>query len=183
MPSRQRTFRSLWLGTTLPSSPALAEFALDTYLPYMLNLTGTKLCVLSSESYRERFGIGISEWRALATIAWNQKISVNAVSARTSLDTVAASRAVARLVKLGFVKSVTNKDDARLVMLTTTAAGRRVYNAITPQALALEEAIRAALGPAGHDRLRDLVLELRAALASGVIQDALAAPPKKRVKK
>lgn len=134
---------------------------------------GTKLSALSALSYRERFGIGVPEWRALATIAWNHDISINEVSAKTSLDKVGASRAVARLVKLGFVKSVTNLDDGRLVMLTTTAAGRRVYNAIIPQSVALEEAVRSALGSAGHDRLRDLVLELRDALASGIVQDAL----------
>jgi DNA-binding MarR family transcriptional regulator len=166
-----------WLGTNLSSSrngSALQEFALDAYLPYMLNVTGTMLSVLAASSYRKRFGIRVPEWRALATIAWNQKISVNEVSARTSLDTVAASRAVARLVKLGVVKSAVNRDDGRLVMLTTTAAGRRVYNAIIPQALALEDAIRAALGPAGHARLRELVRELQHALANGAIAESLA---------
>ena len=155
----------------------LKEFDLDEYVPYLLNVTGTKLSILSAALYRKRFGIGVPEWRALAMIAWNQKSSVNAVSAATSLDTVAASRAVARLVKLGFVKSTANLHDGRLVVLTTTAAGRRVYNAIIPQALALEDAMRAALGPAGLNRLRELTRELQDALANGVIADVLAKPP------
>ena len=171
-------------GNVTRKDEPLEEFTLDTYLPYLLNVVGTKLSVLSALSYRERFGIGVPEWRVLATIAWNHDISVNALSARTSLDKVAASRAASRLVKLGFVKSVTNREDGRLVMLTTTAAGRRVYNAITPQALVLEDAVRSAIGSAAHDRLRELILVLRDALAKGVVEDAIDtgrskfAPPK-----
>jgi DNA-binding MarR family transcriptional regulator len=162
-------------ATHAPASP----FNLDTYLPHTLNVVASRVSSLSATTYREQFNISIPEWRALSYIGWNRDVSINAVSANTSLDKVAASRAVARLVEAGLVISEPNPDDARLVMLKITAAGKRIYDAVVPQSAALEAAIGEVLGEAGTRQLRELIARLNATIESGELQQAFKkiAPP------
>ncbi len=111
---------------------------LDLFLPYRLSALAGRTSRLLSSVYEARFGISIPEWRVVANVAAHDALSLREVSRLTHLDKATASRAVARLEDHGFLAKRTNPADRRLVELSLTRKGRRLFKQIVPLALAFE---------------------------------------------
>ncbi len=78
------------------------------------------------------------EWRVIAVLARTPGLSAAEVAARTAMDKVAVSRAVAGLARSGRVRRTQAARDRRRSVLTLTTRGRSVYRRIVPLALAYE---------------------------------------------
>lgn len=95
--------------------------------------------------YGERFGIGIPEWRVLATIGEFQSITATMVGRHAHMSKVKVSRAVASLEARGFIRREPNEQDLREAFLVLTGQGRTLYGNIAPLALDYVDALTACL--------------------------------------
>ena len=81
----------------------------------------------------------------VAVLAANPGLSAAEVTARTAMDKVAVSRAVATLQSAGRLQRTTAPADRRRTHLALTAAGTRVYAQVVPMALKYERQLVAPL--------------------------------------
>lgn len=130
---------------------------LDAFLPYRLSVLSNTVSGAIAEVYQQRFGLSIPEWRVMAILGRYPGLSAAEVAARTAQDKVAVSRAVGRLIAAGRVQRRFADADRRRSILELTSAGRRVYEEVVPQALAMERALLEALSPADITRLDALL--------------------------
>jgi DNA-binding MarR family transcriptional regulator len=112
-------------------------------------------------AYFAHFGLSIPEWRVMAVLASNPGLSAAEVTARTAMDKVAVSRAVASLLAAGRLRRTTAAADRRRTHLHLTSAGARVYAQVVPMALEYERGLLASLSKqdrATLDRLLRVLL-------------------------
>jgi DNA-binding MarR family transcriptional regulator len=78
--------------------------------------------------------LGLPEWRTLTFVALNEPISASAIVARSTMDKALVSRAVRALEGRGAIRRAPGPGADRQQALRTTAAGRRLFNTLFPQA-------------------------------------------------
>ncbi len=142
------------------SDEAAADFLLDAFLPYRLSVTSNRVSRAFARRYAAEFGITIPEWRVLAVLGSYAPVSSNEVVERTAMDKAKVSRAVAQLEAAGLIERAGDPKDARLIRLSFSRRGRRVYRAIVPRARALEAELLEGLGPRQRDQLAGLLSHL-----------------------
>lgn len=120
------------------SPGAAAPFALEGFLPYRLAVLSAAVSDAIARLYRERFGLTIAEWRCMAVLCRYAPLSAGEVAARSAMDKVQVSRAIAALRAKGLALHATDGSDRRRSKLALSAAGRRVHDRIVPLALAAE---------------------------------------------
>jgi DNA-binding MarR family transcriptional regulator len=125
------------------AEPAVLE--LERFLPYRLSVLSNTVSQAIAASYERRFGLGITEWRVMAVLGRFDGLSAREVAARTAMDKVAVSRAVARLLAAGRLRRVVADHDKRQSVLSLSAKGRKVYEQIAPLALEHERRLLAHL--------------------------------------
>lgn len=134
--------------------------ALECFLPYRLSVISNHISQTIADTYAERFGISITEWRVLAVLGRYPELSANAVAERTAMDKVAVSRAVARLLKTGLIEREMHPVDRRRSVLRLSQAGYGVYDQVVPLALAYERQLLARFDDAERAMLDRLLSEL-----------------------
>lgn len=137
---------------------------LDGYVPFFLTVIANRWTASSSQDYRREFGLGIGEWRILA--------SIGALGAATSLDVVnlvgmdpgAVSRAMHVLEERELVTPVQGKFAGRNKPYRMTEAGTTIFLAIRGRATAREALLLQDLTPAERAMLLDFLkrMHLRA---------------------
>ena len=129
---------------------------LEGFLPYRLSVLSNTVSSAIAAAYFSNFGLSIPEWRIVAVLAANPGLSAAEVTARTAMDKVAVSRAVATLLAAGRLRRTTAPADRRRTHLALTPAGARVYAQVVPMALDYERQLVAPLSKqrAGHARPR-----------------------------
>lgn len=134
---------------------------LEKFLPYRLSVLSNTVSSAIAAAYFMNFGLTIPEWRVMAVLAANPGLSAAEVTARTAMDKVAVSRAVATLQAAGRLHRTTAHADRRRTHLALTRAGMRVYALVVPMALQYERNLVAPLSPrdlATLDRLVRVLL-------------------------
>ena len=140
----------------------MTTFVLDRFLPYQLAVAASRTSRAFSALYRERFGIGIAEWRVVAHLSQGGPVSVREIHERVDMDKSRVSRAATRLEQAGYVSKREHAADRRLVELELTEAGRAMINEIAPMAADFEQELADRLGTkaatfrAGLDTLMDI---------------------------
>jgi len=138
----------------------LDRLDLDHFLPYRLSVLSNKVSDAIARHYSDRFGLSIPEWRVMAVLGQTPGLSSRDVAARTAMDKVQVSRAVANLVSLRRVQRDGDEADGRVTRLSLTPKGRAIYDEIVPLALHLEGVFLAALSPAERETLDRLMDKL-----------------------
>ncbi len=139
-----------------------AMIKLEAFLPYRLSVLANQVSQGIAQTYSERFGLSITEWRVIAILGRFENIPATAVAERAAMDKVAVSRAVRHLLDLRLIHRRDGREDRRAKPLALTHAGRRVYEAIAPAALDFEARLLAVLSPAERrslNRILDKLLE------------------------
>ncbi|MBI3503925.1 MAG: winged helix-turn-helix transcriptional regulator [Proteobacteria bacterium] len=113
-------------------------FALENFVPYRLSVLSNTVSGAIAALYRERFGLTIPEWRCLAVLFRYAPLSAGEVAARTAMDKVQVSRAIAALVAKGLALQAIDRSDRRRAKLALSAAGRRMHDEIVPLARTAE---------------------------------------------
>jgi len=133
--SGQNAMRSE-IRTKLSAAMAGASLKLEQFLPYQLNVVATLVSEALSRVYARRYRIGIPEWRVLVTLGQFGVMTGKAIGAHTHMHKTKVSRAVALLEKRKLLARRINRADMRESFLSLTAAGRAIYEELTPHAFA-----------------------------------------------
>jgi len=139
---------------------AHARLELDRFLPYRLSVLSNRVSQVIAGAYARRFGIGVTEWRVIAVLGRYPGLSANQLAARTAMDKVAVSRAVARLLARELVQRDTHDDDRRRSVLELSEGGYRIYDEVAPLALGYEQRLLAPLDAAERAQLDRLLQKL-----------------------
>ena len=123
------------------------RLSLSGFLPYRLNVMAAVVSEGLARIYGERFGIGIPEWRILATVGECGAITATALGLHAHMGKVKVSRAASALEARGFVERRQNPDDMREAFLALTPEGQEVYGRIIPLALDYVERLTQELSP------------------------------------
>jgi DNA-binding MarR family transcriptional regulator len=111
-----------------------APLDLDRFLPYRLDILAEAVSRALSRIYKERYGLGVPEWRVLAHLGQYAPITAKAIGAHSRMHKTKVSRAVAALEALGFLARNGNNEDRREELLSLTAKGKSAYADLAPQA-------------------------------------------------
>lgn len=133
---------------------------LADYLPYRLSVASNEVSRLIADSYEERFGLKIAEWRVLAVLAEFDAHSHSEIVAKTAMDKVSVSRAVQSLANRGLVRRSLNSKDGRSQIATLTAAGTKLFQQIAPLARAYEAKLLDGFSLSDIERLKTLLTRL-----------------------
>jgi len=135
-------------------------FDLDHFLPYRLSVLSNQVSAGIAETYAERFGLSVTEWRVIAILGPFPGITARELGEKSAMDKVAISRAVRRLIDQGRVERQASTEDRRARHLYLSVAGREVFEAIVPAALAYERRLLSVLSADERDRLDELIERL-----------------------
>ena len=130
---------------------------LEGYFPFFLGTISNRWTTTSSRIYLEQFGIGIGEWRVLASIHSFGQASSQEVVSFISMDASAVSRSVTKLEKDGFVKPVKGKFAGRTKPYELTDKGRALYSEVRSVALGREDRLLGALSAEERRTLIELM--------------------------
>ena len=136
---------------------AHASLDLEHFLPYRLSILSNRVSQTIAGAYARRFGIGVTEWRVIAVLGRYPGLSANGVAARTAMDKVAVSRAVARLLARGLLQREMHGEDRRRSVLQLSAEGYRIYDEVVPLALDCERRLLETLTEEERKTLQALI--------------------------
>ena len=126
---------------------------LDSFLPYLLNRAGARIAASFSEEVRS-LGATLQMWRVLAALRDRDGRRMGDLSETTSIEVSTLTRLVDTMEKKGLVARRRDADDARVVALHVTPAGRRLTQRITPIAERYERVALAGFTAVETDTLK-----------------------------
>ena len=126
---------------------------LDAYFPYFLGTISARWTSTSSQLYLKRFGIGIGEWRVLASIRALGPASSQQILSLISMDAGAISRSMKKLEERGLVKPLQGKFAGRTKPFHMTQAGKELHDEISAIAREREELLLQDLSSEERDAL------------------------------
>jgi DNA-binding MarR family transcriptional regulator len=131
-----------------------AEFSLAEFLPYRIVALGRRISKELSYAY-EHENLTIPEWRVLAVLGEERSMAARDVAARTPMDKMAVSRAVASLEAKGMLERGRSPGDRRVRSLALSEKGAALYARIAPLAAQFQRQLLAALGEERARALQD----------------------------
>lgn len=146
--------------TTPRHRPTGASLALEQFLPYRLSILSQLVSGSIHDQYFEPSGLSIAQWRVMAVLGRFAPLSASEVCARTLLDKVTVSRAVAALFERRLIARATDAKDRRKSALILTPEGRRLHGHIAGLALDYEARLLDGLTPAERRTLDSLLNKL-----------------------
>lgn len=142
----------------------MSELRLSAFLPFRLNRLAAEVSQDLADLYAVRFGIDVPQWRVLATLGAGPPITAQAVAASTRTHKSTISRAVAALLRRGWLRRLPDDGDRRRALLALTERGRAAYEEIVPLVLAYETELLARLPAAERAALDRGIAELERSL-------------------
>ncbi len=146
---------------------------LDRYLPYRLSILSNTVSAAIARQYAEGYGLSVPDWRVMAVLGLAQPLTQKEICGRTRMDKVQVSRAVARLLEMGFVSRVVDDADRRRAHLRLSARGEAIYAEVAPATLDWETRLLEGFSAAERQAVDALVTKLQA--AAEALDDELAA--------
>lgn len=108
-----------------------AAFELDEHLFFWLTqVIGARDRQLNQAL--KGFRLRVPEWRALATIYARERCTMSELAELTTIDRTTLTRTVDRMEHAGWVARRPDESDMRLVRLSLTAAGARLFARVWP---------------------------------------------------
>jgi len=138
---------------------------LDRFLPYRLSVLNNRVSAAIARHYAERFQLSPAEWRVMAALGHAPGLSASEVAAKTAMDKVQVSRAVASLVASRRVTRKADVRDGRIARLALSARGQAIYDEIVPHALELESHLVATLTESERKSLDAVMAKLARQIA------------------
>jgi len=130
-----------------------ASLLLNQFIPYLMANLAKRISDSCSVIYEQDFDVTIPEWRILARLAESDRESSRELARLTFMDKSKVSRAVKLLDGKGYLKKDKDETDNRVIYLSLSRKGRKIYNKIAPEALSWESELLAALSAAEHRNL------------------------------
>jgi DNA-binding MarR family transcriptional regulator len=117
------------------------RFDLENFVPYRISILATLIRRALAEIYRDDPGLTEPEWKVLTTIAHKGPLPSGDIGLHMTLDRMAISRALARLIKLKLVARAPLERDRRMTEVKLSDYGERIFAALARQAVAIEKII------------------------------------------
>jgi len=153
----------------------LAPRSLDDLLMYRLARVVRASGGMVTRLVEGGFGITRREWGVIASLYPLQDIISSALAERLQLDRVRTSRTLQGLLKKGLVACRRDDADKRVVHVSLTEPGRRLYEQLFPRIAQLNTELLAAIAPAHVGVLAQCLQQLesqgRAMSAMGRVTD------------
>jgi DNA-binding MarR family transcriptional regulator len=146
---------------------------LPNFVPYRITVLATLVRRALAEIYRDDPGLSEPEWKVMTALAHYGPVPSGDIGVYVTLDRVAVSRALARLMKLGLVTRARNASDQRTFMVDLTAPAARLYDRMAADTLALEARMLHSLRPTDVRNLLTLIDTIEASLRSPADQRRL----------
>jgi len=140
----------------------LAPQGLDDLLMYRLARVVRASAGMVTRLVEGDFGITRREWGMVASLYPLQDIISSALADRLQLDRVRTSRTLQGLVKKGLANCRRDEADGRVVHVSLTESGRRLYEQLFPRVAELNTELLAAIDPAQVDVLAACLQRLEA---------------------
>ena len=150
---------------SLDAEPGSASLVLSEFLPYRIVVLGHLISRRLARAYADE-NITIPEWRVLAVISQANAMAARDVVAKTPLDKMAVSRAVASLEEKGLVERQSDPTDKRVAALRLSAQGRALFARVAGLALDYETRLLATLTPEEQDALLAILAKLETGAAA-----------------
>lgn len=136
------------------------KLSLQNFLPYRLSALSNRLSQALASKYGVLFDLSIPEWRIIAVLGEETKLSAAQIGIHVAMDKVAISRAVKKLLSKDYVVRYLDENDNRRFELSLSPLGKQVYQQLVPIALESEAQIIDQLSKAEIRNLRSLIDKL-----------------------
>ncbi|MBQ0820505.1 MarR family transcriptional regulator [Microvirga terrae] len=147
-------------GSAAKKRPPDPLVLLEEFLPYRLNVLAGLTSSALAQIYAERYGLSIPAWRIIVTLGQYELRTARDMAPDGVMHKSTVSRAVSALEKRGLVVRRPNLDDRREEWLALTPRGREIYEAVAPEALAVEERLLSVLTSDERRMLSSLIEKL-----------------------
>lgn len=135
-------------------------FNLQTYFPFFLGTIANRWTATSTKIYLEEFGLGIGEWRVLASIQAQGSASSQMIVNLISMDAGAVSRSMAKLAAEGLVEPSRGRFVGRTKPYQLTEEGHDLYVRLLKSALEREDILLSRLSDAERRQLLELMQKI-----------------------
>ncbi len=115
-----------------PDGDRAADIPLENFLTYRLLILTNRLNRQAVRILDDTAGLRLPEWRCLAFIASQRRMSLNEIAERTAMDRGLISRSVQGLVEKGHILVERDAVDRRLVFAIVTRGGEKLYRTVLP---------------------------------------------------
>jgi DNA-binding MarR family transcriptional regulator len=133
---------------------------LTRYIPALLTFVSNKMSHGASEKYRRLFGIGISEWRVMSTVAVEPGCTASRLCEVIGFDKALASRTVRKLAEQGLVTVVSDAHNSSRTNIRLSLKGERLHKRVLKVNQARERILLSALTATEIELLIDLLHRL-----------------------
>ena len=136
------------------------EFALETFLPYLLNQAAEASSLQFETVYKAKYGMLRTEWRVLFHLGLYGQMTASEIAGRAKMHKTKISRAVHRLTERRMVVRDRDTDDRRVEHLTLTKSGKAAYDDLRSIAKRYEANLVAGMNDSEVDALRRVLMKL-----------------------
>lgn len=133
-----------------------AEFSTAARLSYITSA----IIVASYDQIKRDFGIIRAEYMLLLCLSHFPVLSAKDVAKMTRRPRNSISRAVHRMLAVGYIKRAPDPDDGRQASLSITPAGRELHERIAAVLVEREQEVLSPLSPKEHNTLNALLTKL-----------------------
>jgi DNA-binding MarR family transcriptional regulator len=141
----------------IPAPVAGTDAEVNRYLAAYIMGVANRLANGASNHYRTRFGIGMSEWRAMMAIGSSSHRIVREVAEMADLDYAAASKSLKLLETRGLVAIEQTQRRGRAAIASLTPEGLAVYRKLRDSARRRQNRLLATFTPEEVETLWSLL--------------------------
>lgn len=146
-------------GRSRPAAGVLDE-SVFFKLVRVVNLTARPF----NEGIGRRHALSLSDWRVMTVVGGHPGTTASEVCARTGMDKMSVSRAIAALARKRRVLRKPDPGDGRRTLLELSSAGQRLFDEIAASARVREQQVFGGISQQDQARLGDLLDRLIEAL-------------------
>lgn len=136
------------------------DFALQDFLPFLLNRAAEESSLEFQGQYRDRYGMLRTEWRVLFHLGIYGSMTAKDIGMRAKIHKTKISRAVAKLAERRFVVRNRDEKDRRAEHLSLTPAGEAAYRDLQSVAKAYDAKLTSQFSDEEAVTLRRLLKKL-----------------------
>ena len=136
-------------------------FALESFLPYLLNQAAEAISKDFQKNYRGRYGMLRTEWRVLFHLGVYGQMTAKEICEKASIHKTKISRAVAALEHKKYLTKSTKPEDRRIEKLMLTALGKTVFRELHESAEKYEGELAERFDDQEFDQLIFLLQKLK----------------------
>ena len=136
------------------------KLRLDAFLPFRLAVLSNAVSTQIKKIYEDEFRLSMWEWRVIAILGEDDRLTSTAISERAFMDKPMVSRTVTSLQNRGLLLRTRDRKDRRREPLILTSQGREIYDVVAPRALSIEQSLVSAFSNAEFELFESFLQRL-----------------------